>query len=120
MFYCFNEAEDIIGGTPDCVPTDVARVELTHASLAGQDAQYLADAIHAYKAGARSKSIACAGCHGEGGISKKTGMPNLAGLSPQYLVPAMKASAMANGEDGLDHSGLLLGVERLSGKESGQ
>jgi 2-hydroxy-3-oxopropionate reductase len=29
------------------------------------------------------------------------------------------ASAVANGEGGLDHSGLLLGVERLSGKEGG-
>jgi 2-hydroxy-3-oxopropionate reductase len=30
------------------------------------------------------------------------------------------ASALANGVGGLDHSALLLGVERLSGKETGQ
>jgi DmsE family decaheme c-type cytochrome len=60
-------------------------------SLAGQDAQYLADAIRAYKHGARSKVIACAACHGEGGISREPGMPSLAGQDPEYLVPAMKA-----------------------------
>jgi 2-hydroxy-3-oxopropionate reductase len=36
------------------------------------------------------------------------------------LVAQLMASAMANGEGGLDHSGLLLGVERLSGKETAQ
>ena len=35
------------------------------------------------------------------------------------LVAQLMASAMANGEGGLDHSALLLGVERLSGKEGG-
>ena len=35
------------------------------------------------------------------------------------LVAQLMASAVANGEGGLDHSGLLLGVERLSGQESG-
>jgi DmsE family decaheme c-type cytochrome len=60
-------------------------------SLAGQDAQYLADAIKAYKHGARSKAVACSSCHGEGGISRKAGMPSLVGLDPQYLVSAMKA-----------------------------
>ena len=58
---------------------------------AGQDAQYLAEAIHAYKRGTRSKAIACAACHGEGGISKKSGMPSLVGMDAQYLVAAMKA-----------------------------
>src|SRR5215470_6880618 len=46
-------------------------------SLAGQDAQYLADAIKAYKHGGRNKAVACAGCHGDGGISKRPGMPSL-------------------------------------------
>jgi 2-hydroxy-3-oxopropionate reductase len=32
------------------------------------------------------------------------------------LVAQLMASALANGDGGLDHSGLLLGVERLSGK----
>jgi 2-hydroxy-3-oxopropionate reductase len=35
------------------------------------------------------------------------------------VVAQLMASAMANGEGALDHSGLLLGVERLSGTESG-
>ncbi|MFO1109356.1 MAG: DmsE family decaheme c-type cytochrome [Bradyrhizobium sp.] len=79
-------------------------------SLAGQDSQYLADAIHAYKTGTRSKAIACAGCHGEGGISKKAGMPNLAGLSPQYLLPALKAYANGKRKNGV-MAALLSGVD---------
>jgi len=62
-------------------------------SLAGQDAQYLADALKAYKHGSRNKSVACSACHGEGGVSKRAGVPSLAGLDPQYLVSAMKAYA---------------------------
>jgi DmsE family decaheme c-type cytochrome len=65
-------------------------------SLAGQDAQYLANATNAYKNGSRSKAIACAACHGEGGISKRPGTPSLVGQDPQYLVAAMKA--YVNGE----------------------
>ena len=65
-------------------------------SLAGQDAQYLADAIGAYKHGSRNKTVACAACHGERGISKLAGMPSLVGLDPQYLVASMKA--YANGQ----------------------
>jgi cytochrome c553 len=34
---------------------------------------------------------ACAGCHGEAGISKMPGTPSLVGLDPKYLVAAMKA-----------------------------
>jgi cytochrome c553 len=33
----------------------------------------------------------CAGCHGETGTSAMAGTPSLSGLSPQYLVTAMKA-----------------------------
>jgi cytochrome c553 len=33
----------------------------------------------------------CAGCHGEGGVSKTPGMPSLAGLGPQYIVAALRA-----------------------------
>src|SRR4029077_4749222 len=36
------------------------------------------------------------------------------------VVAQLMASAMANGDGGLDHSGLLLGVERLSGLDGGQ
>lgn len=33
----------------------------------------------------------CTGCHGEGGVSKTPGMPNLVGQDPKYLVAAMTA-----------------------------
>jgi DmsE family decaheme c-type cytochrome len=79
-------------------------------SLAGQDAQYLADAIQGYKTGSRSKAIACAGCHGEGGVSRKPGMPSLAGMEPQYLVPAMKAYASGERKHGLMKA-LVSGVD---------
>ena len=39
----------------------------------------------------KTAAAACAGCHGEAGISKTPGMPSLVGLEPQYLVAAMKA-----------------------------
>jgi len=70
-------------------------------NLAGQDAQYLADAIRAYKHGARSKVIACAACHGEQGISKTPGVPSLVGQSPQYLVAAMKAYTAGERKNGI-------------------
>jgi DmsE family decaheme c-type cytochrome len=62
-------------------------------NLAGQDSQYLADAMRAYKVGARNKVVACAACHGDRGISKTPGTPSLVGLETQYLVAAMKAYA---------------------------
>jgi DmsE family decaheme c-type cytochrome len=79
-------------------------------SLAGQDAQYLADAIQAYKMGTRSKAIPCAGCHGEGGISRKPGIPSLAGMSPQYLATAMRAYAAGERKHGVMKV-LLSGVD---------
>ena len=36
-------------------------------------------------------AAACAGCHGDAGISKMPGTPSLVGLDPKYLVAAMKA-----------------------------
>ena len=39
----------------------------------------------------KSAAAACAGCHGEGGISKTPGMPNLAGLDPKVFLAAMTA-----------------------------
>src|SRR5579884_891663 len=45
------------------------------------------DPVEAGKAAAAS----CSGCHGETGVSKTPGMPNLAGETPDYLVAAMKA-----------------------------
>jgi DmsE family decaheme c-type cytochrome len=40
---------------------------------------------------AHVQAVGCAACHGESGISKKPGIPSLAGQDPQYLIPAMKA-----------------------------
>jgi DmsE family decaheme c-type cytochrome len=62
-------------------------------NLAGQDSQYLADAMRAYKIGARNKVVACAACHGDRGISRTPGTPSLVGLETQYLVAAMKTYA---------------------------
>lgn len=39
----------------------------------------------------KTAAAGCAGCHGDGGISKTPGMPSLVGLNPKYLVAAMKA-----------------------------
>jgi cytochrome c553 len=43
------------------------------------------------QAGKTVAAAACAGCHGEIGISQIPGMPSLVGLDPKYLVDAMKA-----------------------------
>jgi cytochrome c553 len=45
------------------------------------------DAVQAGKTAAAT----CGGCHGETGVTKTPGMPNLVGLDPKYLVAAMKA-----------------------------
>lgn len=39
----------------------------------------------------RAVAAACAGCHGEAGVSKMPGTPSLVGLEPKYLVAAMQA-----------------------------
>ena len=78
-------------------------------SLAGQDSQYLATAIRAYKEGSRDKPVACASCHGERGISKIAGMPSLVGLDQQYLVSAMKAYVSGQRKDAVMKA-LLAGV----------
>ncbi len=38
----------------------------------------------------QTAAAACSGCHGEAGVSNTPGTPNLIGLSPQYLVAAIK------------------------------
>jgi cytochrome c553 len=43
------------------------------------------DAIQAGK----NAAAGCTGCHGEAGVTKTPGMPNLVGLDPKYLVAAM-------------------------------
>lgn len=45
------------------------------------------DPVQAGKAAASG----CAGCHGEGGISKTGGVPSLVGQDPKFLVTAMQA-----------------------------
>ena len=45
------------------------------------------DPVQAGKAAAS----ACAGCHGETGVSKTPGMPSLVGFDPKYFVAAMNA-----------------------------
>lgn len=39
----------------------------------------------------KTAAAACAGCHGESGVSKTPGIPSLVGADPKYLVAAMKA-----------------------------
>lgn len=43
------------------------------------------------QAGKTVAAAACAGCHGNTGISQIPGMPSLVGLDPKYLVNVMKA-----------------------------
>ena len=43
------------------------------------------------QAGKTVATAACAGCHGEAGVSQIPGTPSLIGLDPKYLVDAMKA-----------------------------
>ncbi len=37
----------------------------------------------------RAAAAACAGCHGEGGVTRSAGTPSLVGLDPKYLLAAM-------------------------------
>lgn len=42
-------------------------------------------------AAGKAAAAACAGCHGERGVSKTPGMPSLVALDPKYFVSAMNA-----------------------------
>jgi cytochrome c553 len=42
-------------------------------------------------AGKTAAAAACAGCHGEAGVTTTPGFPSLVALTPQYLTTAMKA-----------------------------
>jgi len=44
---------------------------------------------------------ACAGCHGDNGVSKTPGSPSLTGLDPKYLVSAIKAYKTGQRKDNL-------------------
>ncbi len=57
----------------------------------------------------RSAAAACAGCHGEIGISKTPGMPSLVSFDPQYLVAAMKAYKSGQRKDDMMKS-MLAGL----------
>jgi len=54
----------------------------------------------------KAASTACAGCHGDGGISKIPGMPNLVGLDPKYFVAALKAYKEGQRKDDMMKSSL--------------
>lgn len=57
------------------------------AAVSGKPAAAKPDPAQAGKTAA----AACAGCHGDAGISKIPGTPSLVGLDPKYLVAAMKS-----------------------------
>jgi cytochrome c553 len=57
------------------------------AAPAGKSAPAKLDPVSAGKAAAAG----CSGCHGETGISKMAGTPNLVGFDPKYFVAAMNA-----------------------------
>ncbi len=79
-------------------------------NLAGQDAQYLADALREFRDGSRKKEVACAACHGDRGISARPGIPSLVGQDPQYLVAAMKAYVTGQRKNAVMKA-LLAGVD---------
>jgi cytochrome c553 len=57
------------------------------AAPAGKAAPQKSDPVQAGKAAA----AACAGCHGENGVSSMAGNPNLVALDPKYFIAAMGA-----------------------------
>jgi DmsE family decaheme c-type cytochrome len=105
-----------IGVCAGCHGTNGVSVDPSIPSLAGQDSQYLADAIHQYQTGQRTKAIACAACHGAGGVSRRPGMPSLVAQSPEYLVPAMEAYINGERKHPLMHALLtVMGRGELNG-----
>jgi cytochrome c553 len=64
-----------------------ASLEPDQPSAAGGTGAPAVDPVQAGKTAA----AACAGCHGETGISRTPGIPSLVALDQQYLVAAMKA-----------------------------
>src|SRR5450631_1185326 len=55
--------------------------------VAGKAPSANLDPVQAGKAAAAD----CAGCHGDGGVSKTPGMPSLIGFDPKYFVATVKA-----------------------------
>jgi cytochrome c553 len=55
------------------------------------DASKASAAVSDPLAAAKTATAACGGCHGETGVTKMPGTPNLVGLDPKYFVTAMNA-----------------------------
>jgi cytochrome c553 len=69
----------------------LVKVAAYYASLdPAQPAETGAPAIVDPVQAGKTAAAACAGCHGEAGVSNIPGIPNLIGEEPQYLVAAMK------------------------------
>jgi cytochrome c553 len=86
--------DDTMNGAITYLSADaLSNVAAYYASLdpaqpaASDSAKLEVDALQAGKAAA----AACAGCHGEIGITKMPGIPSLVGQEPKYLVSAMAA-----------------------------
>ena len=65
------------------------------------------DTVSAAAAGGKDKSAACAGCHGDSGISADPAWPKLAGQQKDYLVGALKAY-----RDGTRKSDVMAGMAK--------
>src|SRR5207237_10124453 len=88
-------------------------------TLAGKDARYLSAATKAFNNPSRHKTVACASCHGERGVTSKPGIPSLAGLAPQYLVDEMKEYANGKRTHAVMNA-LLAGVSESEFKDIAQ
>ena len=101
--YLFNELKGIQAGARGETPMNnqvkflsddaLLKVSAYFASLdppPGAAANPVNLAVDPVQAG-KTAAAACAGCHGESGVSTTPGMPSLAGLDPKYTVAAMKA-----------------------------
>ncbi len=78
-------------------------------------------------AGKTAAAAACAGCHGEAGVTTTPGFPSLVALSPQYLTTAMKSyrsgqrqndtmksMLAAIGDADIDHIALFYALQKPS------
>lgn len=121
---------DIMNGTVTFLSTDaLTNVAAYYASLdpaqpaPGNEAPAGPDPVLAGKTAAAG----CAGCHGEAGISKTPGIPNLVGQDPKYLVGTMtayktgqrkndimKTMLAALGDSDLSHVALYYGLQKAA------
>jgi cytochrome c553 len=68
--------------------TDISNMALFYATQKAEKAQ---TPSAGNQAAGKSAAAACAGCHGEGGISANPATPSLAGQDAQYFTDAMRA-----------------------------